>query len=459
MSLQGGGVAPRVAVISLGCAKNVADTDLLAGQLLREGLRITPEIDAADAVVVNTCAFLTAAQQESIEAILAIAQHKRTRPECRLIVAGCLSQRHGAALIQEIPEIDLVVGPGEIHSLASHLADLIARGPDGDPRTRLGGLDRVEEDWEIRVVSGSRHSAYVKISDGCDRACSFCLIPVLRGRNRSRRRESIVREVRHLAAGGVREVNLVAQESTAYGTDLYGRSCLAELLRELDSIQGLRWIRLLYAHPSSWNDALYACFRDLGHLCRYVDLPIQHVSAPMLRRMHRPGARSTRKLLDRLREEIPGVAVRTTLMAGFPGETDAEFDEMLSFVREYEFDQLGVFAFSPEEGTEAAILPGQVPAAVRAERRRRLLETQREISRARNRRSLGKQLTLLVDEPDRRGGWIARHEKQAPEVDGITRLEGTPSLALEPGSFIEGIVTSAGTYDLEARPAMGQEVV
>ncbi len=446
----------RVALVTLGCAKNIADSDLLAGQIIHEGIAITSGPEDADAIIVNTCAFLTASQRESIEAILSLCAQKR--PDSRLVVVGCLAQRHGEALLREIPEIDLLVGPGEVHALASRLRPLIERGIDGAPRVELGGMDRVTEKWDLRVVSAGSHSAYVKISEGCDRACSFCVIPALRGRHRSRSRESIGREVRRLAAAGVAEFNLVAQESTAYGIDRYGRPLLSELLKDLDRIPGVRWIRLLYAYPATWTDDLTECVRDLPRVCRYVDLSIQHVAAAVLRRMHRPGPSRTRRLLDRLRERIPGVAIRTTLLTGFPGETEADFEELLAFVDSFRFDHLGVFAFSAEEGTRAARMQGLLPAKVREERRRRLMTAQRKVSAELNRSRVGERRTLLIDSAGPNGGWIARHEGQAPEVDGVTKLEATGERTLGPGQFCDAIIRAAGIYDLRARVLTKEEI-
>ncbi len=449
--------APRAAIVTLGCAKNQADTDLLAGQLLREGVEIVGESATADAILINTCAFLTASQEESIEAILELAQGKREKPGQKLIVLGCLSQRHGESLLEEIPEIDWIVGPGEVHDIAGRVRTMVLGNGEGRRGANLGGLDRVEERWDIRVVANHPHSAYVKISEGCDRTCSFCVIPSLRGRNRSRSRESILREARTLVASGVRELNLVAQESTAYGADLHGRPALADLLRELDSVPGIGWIRLHYAYPATWRSDLFACFRECEHLVPYIDMPIQHISDRILRDMRRPGAARTRRLLERIRREIPSVSVRTTLIAGYPGETSEQFEELLAFVREYGFDHLGVFAYSREDGTRAATRADQIPVLERRNRRSRLLAAQREISRRRGQEMIGRRLRLLIDAPHPRGGWIARHAGQAPEVDGITVVRGRMLPALAPGQFVESIVTSAAAYDLVARPVTGTE--
>lgn len=448
--------APQVHIVTLGCAKNIADTDLLAGQLIRSGFEIVPAAAEADAIVVNTCAFLAASQKESVDAILELASLKDARGEedpLRLVVAGCLPQRHGAGLLEEIPEIDLLVGPGEIHSIAAHLEKLIRSGPNGDGRIRLGGMDSVEERWDIRVVSGSRHSAFVKVSEGCDRACSFCVIPSLRGKNRSRSRESIVSEVRALVQNGVREVNLVAQELTAYGTDIYGRPSLAQLLRDLDACDGLEWIRTLYTYPSNWDEDLIAAYRDLARVCRYVDMPVQHISEAVLRRMRRPGGERTRRLLDRLRTAIPDLAFRTTLITGFPGERDEDFEELLAFVRGYRFDHLGVFAFSPEPGTSAADLDGQLPARLRKERRARILAAQREVSLQRNRARIGSQVRVMIDTSGPGRASLGRHAQQAPEVDGITRLRTPRGKEFAPGDMIDAVVMGAGVYDLVAEPA------
>ena len=261
-----------------------------------------------------------------------------------------------------------------------------------------------------------------------------------------------------LARSGVLEVNLVAQELTAYGTDIYGAAGLADLLRDLDAVEGLRWIRLLYAYPSTWTRDLFTCLKELPRLCRYIDMPIQHVSPRILRLMRRPGPVRTRQILERLRREVPDLAVRTTLITGFPGETNEEFEELLAWVRDYGFDHLGVFAFSPEEGTPAAALPGQLPASLRRERRDRILATQRDVSKGRNRARIGRRVELLIEAEHPRGGWISRHEGQAPEVDGKTRLLDAADRGFAVGEMVDGVVMSAGVYDLVARPRSEEEV-
>ncbi len=446
-----------VAIVTLGCAKNVADTDLLAGQLLASGIRVIPEPDRADAILINTCAFLTSSQEESIETILSLAEAKRTAPPARLVVIGCLAQRHGASLLEEIPEIDLLVGPGEIHSLAPRLRTLL-RGKKNGSRLHLGGMESVEERWELRVVSEHCHTAYVKISEGCDRSCSFCVIPHLRGRHRSRSREGIVREVRALAKAGVREVNLVAQELTAYGIDLYGRPSLPALLADLNEIERIEWIRLLYTYPTQWSDDLIAAIRELPRVVPYVDLPIQHVDEEILRAMRRPPFEKTRRLLERIREEIPGVAVRSTLITGFPGEGEPQFESLLDFVSRYRFDALGVFPYSPEPGTPAVDLPDAVDERVRIERSEEVLARQMDVSLARNRARIGQNVRLLLDATDGMGDWTGRHAGQAPEVDGVTHLRDGPDGTLRPGVFVEAVITAAEAYDLTARLGATREI-
>ncbi|MDM7914360.1 MAG: 30S ribosomal protein S12 methylthiotransferase RimO [Candidatus Eisenbacteria bacterium] len=442
---------PKIAVVTLGCAKNLADTDLLAGQILNQGIAIAADPSEADAIIVNTCAFLTASQRESIDTILEMAEHKRVRPGRRLIVVGCLAQRHGGDLMREIPEIDMIVGPGEVHSLAPRLRSLLDEGPDGD-RIHLGGFDRVEERWDLRVVSQLSHSAYVKISEGCDRTCAFCVIPALRGPHRSRSLESIVEEARRLAGSGVRELNLVAQELTAWGADLDGKPSLPRLLEALNEVEGVRWIRLLYAYPSPWTADLIRCFRDLPRLAPYLDMPIQHVSERILRRMRRPPFGSTVRLLERFRAEVPGIALRTTLISGFPGETQEEHEEMLAFVRSFGFDHLGVFAYSTEEGTVAGAMEGQLPLRLREQRRRGILAAQREASVRRHVAWKGRRVEVLLDRSEKPGVWVGRHAGQAPEVDGVTRLRAGDGWSPRAGEFVEAEVVSAGPYDLSARP-------
>lgn len=450
------GESPSIAFITLGCPKNLVDSERMAGGLARAGFRLTGEVEQAEIAVVNTCAFLTASQQESIEAILDVARYKDEGRLRALIVTGCLPERHGDAVMEEIPEIDYLLGPGTLHELPAVAAGLLdgalGRG------SRLGALDRLEPEWEPRVLSGMHHSAYLKISEGCDHRCSFCIIPRLRGRHRSRPPAEIEAEARQLAAAGVRELTLVAQDTTAYGLDLGGEESLDRLLDRLDAIDGLRWVRLLYTYPRGWTDRLLERFGRLSKLVPYVDIPIQHAAGPVLRRMARGlDWDRTHALLRKIRAAAPEMVLRTTVITGFPGETDEDHGFLLRALREFEFDHLGAFAYSTEDGTPAGAMAGQLPEEVREERRRAVLEQQRGIALRRNRSRIGRRLEVLIDrlEPER-GIARGRFSGQAPEIDGEVilpyRSAGADGTTIRTGSFVSARVRGAGPYDLIASP-------
>jgi ribosomal protein S12 methylthiotransferase len=452
---------PAVSLVALGCPKNLVDSEVLLGSLHQAGFRVVARPEEADLVIVNTCAFLTAAQEESIETILRLARLKEEGNLRHLVVAGCLAQRHGLAVLEELPEVDYLLGPGELASVVEVVRGLI----DGDlPRGgRLGGLDRPGLDWRARVLSGQRHAAYLKISEGCSRSCAFCIIPRLRGPHRSRAAEEIVAEAERLASAGVRELTLVAQDTTAYGLDLPGGPTLDGLLERLDRVAGLRWLRLLYTYPGRWNRRLVEAFARLEKLVPYVDIPIQHAADGVLRRMGRGcDWATTEKLLLELRTSVPGMVLRTTVLTGFPGETEEEFEFLLRALRDFEFDHLGAFAFSREEGTPAAGLPGQVAPEVAEERRDRVLLQQRGVSLRRNRARIGEELEVLLDAVEvEKGIAVGRWAGQAMEIDGRVLVplrrhaSGAagdevpgPPMALVPGEMVRVRVRGAGPYDL-----------
>jgi len=442
--------ARTISVVTLGCPKNLADSESMLGQLHRAGYRMSGDPAEAELVVVNTCAFLTASQEESIATILEMAKLKETGRLERLVVAGCLAQRHGASLLDEIPEIDFLIGPGTISQVVDVAAGLLGGGLERG--ARLGGLDAIDFDWEPRVISGSRRTAYLKISEGCNNTCTFCIIPQLRGKHRSRSIEDIEREARRLVESGIEELVVIAQDTTSYGLDLYGKFSLDRLLERLDSIAGVRWIRLLYTYPRYWTDELVACFGRLERLTLYVDMPIQHASDPVLRRMKRGmGWARTSDLLQRLRA-IPQMVLRSTVITGFPGETEADVEALLAALREVEFDHLGAFAYSTEDSTPAGAMEEQLPEEVRAERRDRVLTQQRAISLRRNRARVRQAVEVLVESVDLEQGMArGRWQGQAPEIDGETRLvwsAGTPPPAV--GEFVPARVRAAGPYDLVA---------
>ncbi len=427
--------ARSAAVILLGCPKNQVDTEVALGSLARAGWRIVTDPARADLIVITTCAFLGSAVRESEAVIERTLRLKRARADLKVAVGGCLVQRFGEELARRFPEVDLWVG---IDALADipRLLRLRARSfYCAEPRA-------VAPAGAARLLSTPRHFAYLKIADGCDNRCSYCLIPSIRGRLRSRPAEAILEEARGLARLGARELVLVAQDTTAWGSDRAGRPGLADLLCRLGRIRGIGWLRLMYAHPAHVDDRLLDEFRANPKLCRYLDLPVQHVADRILKKMNR---RCTRRDIERVLERaraVDGMRLRTTVIVGFPGETDREFEELLGFVRAARFDRLSAYAYSAEPGTAAAALPGQVPARVKRERLAELMRAQARISRANLRRLVGSELTALVDQPG-----IGRTEWDAPEVDGTVRLEGRPARA---GAFVRCRVTRSSTHDLAA---------
>jgi ribosomal protein S12 methylthiotransferase len=433
-------------MLSLGCPKNLVDGEVMLGKLRDAGYRLVADAAQADVIVVNTCAFIDRAKQESVDSILEMAREKETGRARRLVVTGCLAQRYDADLRREIPEIDATLGTGQV--------DDIVRAVSGEA-TSLGGSPAaptwVYDHTAPRVLSTPPWLAYVKISEGCDYTCSFCIIPRLRGRHRSRSVEDIVAEVRSLAARGVREVVLVAQDSTRYGRDHGVRDGLAYLLRRLGRVDGIRWIRVMYAYPSTLTDPVLDAMASEEKVVKYVDIPLQHASETVLKRMKRPTGRGNlRGIVERIRERIPGVAVRTSFIVGFPGETEEDFGRLLEFVEAARFDNVGVFTFSDEEGTSSFDLPGRVPAHTKESRRRKLMALQKRISLRRNRARVGERALVLIEgtHPDSDLLLRGRTAAQAPEIDGQVIVNDGDA---EPGSFVTCEVTEAHPYDLVGR--------
>jgi ribosomal protein S12 methylthiotransferase len=435
-------------MVSLGCPKNRVDTEIMLGRLESGGHQLVDSPDAADAIVVNTCGFIDAAKEESIDTILEMASYK-AEGSCRtLVVTGCLTQRYPDEIATEIPEIDHILGSADIDKLAGALAD---RG-----RRALPVIDVSETPSEIydhnnpRVITGQPHTTYLKIAEGCDRPCAFCIIPKLRGAQRSRSVESLVAEARRLAAGGVRELNLIAQDLTRYGVDRSEKPTLAALLRELSAIDELDWIRLHYTYPTAFTDELIEAIASAPNVLPYIDVPLQHIDDTVLKRMRRGhSARITFELVDRLRAAIDDLVLRTTFIVGHPGETDEAFERLADFVRDAAFDRVGVFTYSTEPGTVSAMLPHRVAPEVAAGRRDHLMEIQRGISRAKHEAMVGAELEVLVDgisdesELLLQGRWWG----QAPEIDGSVYLtDGTAPI----GSLVKARVTTASDYDLAA---------
>ncbi len=465
----------KVGLVSLGCPKNLVDSEVMLGLAERAGHTLTSDAEDADVLVVNTCAFIDSAKQESVDTILEMARHKTSGACRRLIVTGCLAERYRDELQAQIPEIDAVLGTGEVPAIVGAIAGAAsgagvapvtfhratrgpaAPGPGHPPRApgpRHPAPDYIYDADTPRVFATPRHYAYIKVAEGCDYACAFCIIPTLRGHYRSRPAASIVREAQQLAARGVKELLLVSQDTTFYGIDRGERGALARLLRELNAVPGLEWIRLLYLYPTTIDDDTLAAMAECQKVCRYVDLPLQHASDSILRRMKRPGARAQyERLLARIRERVPGVALRTTFIVGFPGETEADVDTLCEFVREQQFDSVGVFTYSHEDGTSAYTFEDDVPAAAKAARRRRVMALQKAIVAGRQRAMVGRRVRLLVDGPaDHELVLRGRLAGQAPDIDAVVFLTDCDPSSYRAGDLIEVEIVSAREYDLVARP-------
>jgi ribosomal protein S12 methylthiotransferase len=435
----------RVGLVSLGCPKNLVDSEVMLGRLQARGHQLVPDAQDADVIVVNTCAFIDRAKQESIDTILEMAREKETGRARRLVVTGCLAQRYDQELRREIPEIDASLGTGQVED--------IVRAVEGEGTSVDADVTPtwVYDHVAPRVMTTAGHTAYLKISEGCDYTCSFCIIPTLRGKHRSRAPEDVVAEARALAERGVKELVLIAQDSTRYGLDRGLRDGLAPLLRALGAVDGIQWIRVMYAYPATMSDRILDAIAEVPQVVKYVDMPLQHASDAVLQRMKRPTGRGNlRGMVERVRQRVPGVAFRTSFIVGFPGETDAEFDELLAFVREAEFDHLGVFTFSDEEGTTSFDLPGRVAPGVKERRRRKLLAEQKRISTRRNRRRVGERLPVLVEGLHEDSDLLLRGRlaTQAPDIDGGVIINDGTALA---GTFVTCEVTEAHPYDLVAR--------
>jgi ribosomal protein S12 methylthiotransferase len=434
-------------MVSLGCPKNLVDGEVMLGRLQGAGYELVADARQADVVVVNTCAFIDRAKQESVDAILEMAREKETGRAKRLVVTGCLSQRYDEELRREIPEIDATLGTGQVDDILRAVSGEATSLADAEPGLPTWVYDHTSP----RILSTPSWLAYVKISEGCDYTCSFCIIPTLRGTHRSRNVEDIVAEARALAARGVREIVLVAQDSTRYGLDHGIRDGLAYLLRRLGRIDGIRWIRIMYAYPATLSDPILEAIASEEKVVKYVDIPLQHASESVLRRMKRPtGKGNLLGMIERIRARVPGVAIRSSFIVGFPGETEADYEELLAFVEAGQFDNVGVFTFSDEEGTTSFGLPDRVPAKTKERRRRRLMSLQKRISTRKNRRRVGERLEVLVEGTHEDTDLLLRGRTaaQAPEIDGQVLINDGVA---EAGTFVTCEVTEAHPYDLVAR--------
>lgn len=472
---------PKIGMISLGCAKNLVDAEIMLGSVLQHGMEITSRSEDADVLVVNTCAFIDSAKEESIDAILEAHQQRglNKRPDQKLIVSGCMSQRFARELHNELPEVDAFIGLDQVGELGAIVQKVLRKRPasNAGPSTsnsvgsKLGvGGSRFDvsdlafsddrptyiPDYDTpRFRLTPAHTAYVKIAEGCNHPCSFCVIPQMRGKHRSRKPESVLAEIRALASEGVREFNLISQDTTYYGMDLWDVKAgprqpvdsnrgptLVSLLRNIQQIEGEFWVRLLYTHPAHWSDELIESIAECDKVARYIDIPLQHIDESMLGRMRRETSRAhIEDLIHKLRDGIPGVALRTTFIVGFPGETDAEFETLLDFIRRSRFERLGIFKYSQEEGSRAASMPHQVPAKIKNARYRAAMAMQQSIAHDLARKKIGSELKLLVDQPH-----IARSEADAPDVDTRVVLSEPARV----GEFVWRTIKASRGYDLLA---------
>ncbi|MGC1679444.1 MAG: 30S ribosomal protein S12 methylthiotransferase RimO [Candidatus Binataceae bacterium] len=440
----------KVHLLTLGCPKNLADSELMLGALTQAGFEITLDPEDAQILVVNTCAFIEAAKKESLDAIMDAAEVKHRGAGKRLVVAGCLSQRYSEELREKLPEVDVFVGTGNFLDLPELLRR--TESPEARAMPYPGAAHLLPRATAPRVKTGNFFTSYLKISEGCNHTCAFCIIPKIRGRHESRPIDDLVAEARALADGGVRELNLIAQDLTAYGRDLERSASLAALLRELSTVEELHWIRLLYCYPNFVTDELLDTIAELPTVVKYIDIPLQHADDAMLRAMRRErSGAALYKLLERIRARIPGVVLRTSFIVGFPGETDAAYGRLVDFVREIEFDRVGVFTYSREENTAAFDLPEQLPERVKRDRRAALMEAQAAISLKKNRGLVGREVEVLVEGPlpGRATRLRGRTSGQAPDIDGSVFLKGEA----EPGEFVHARIEKALSYDLHARVA------
>jgi ribosomal protein S12 methylthiotransferase len=442
------GYLKKLGVVSLGCAKNLVDTEIMLGQLLREGWELTTDYSTAELILVNTCGFIQNAKTESIEQILAMAEYKKPGVgNCHyLAVAGCLVQRYAAELAAGFPEVDYWIGLGEIGEINAKIAESQLKKL---PELKAPFLN--ESDLP-RFSATLKHTAYLKIAEGCDHRCSYCAIPVIKGGFRSRSPEAIVREAKRMVRSGVREINLIAQDLTMYGRDLAPRTNLRTLLEELIATARPQWIRLLYAYPSGIDQALLELIAREPSLCKYLDLPLQHINARLLKLMNRPDSpERLREKLGMIREIVPGIVLRTTLIVGFPSETTAEFAELLQFVRTARFEHLGVFSYSREEQTAAYAMRPQVTTAIKEKRRHMLLQAQQAISAAWLAKRIGRSEAVLVDHLLAGGRAVGRSQALAPDIDGVIYLEGYRGA---PGEIVQCRVTGSDQYNLFATVAI-----
>ena len=441
---------PKVGFVSLGCPKNLVDSEVMMGLLARDGYELTPRADEADILVVNTCSFIESAQKESIDTILEMAEHKKFGAAKKLIVAGCLVERYRDQILEQVPEVDAVVGTGEVERILEAVHGDLRVLPAAPPAF-------LYHDLTPRILTTPKHAAYIKIAEGCDHPCTFCIIPQLRGKFRSRRFESVVREAENLAAAGTREITLIGQDTTSYGEDLGLRDGLAQLLAALANVDELLWVRFLYAYPNRVTQNLLDTLAAHPRLAKYMDMPLQHASRNMLARMKRGShGDAFLKLLERIRGTIPGVSLRTSFIVGFPGEIESDFDELCDFVREGQFDWLGVFEYSDVDNANSFALDGKVDPEVITDRRNRLMAVQKKISREKLKTWKGCSEIALIEGPSKDNPlvWEARLQGMAPEIDGklyLTDIELSDGRFADTGDAARVEITKTDAYDLIGR--------
>lgn len=434
----------KILFVSLGCDKNLVDSEMMLGMLQEKGFSFTDDEAEADIVVVNTCCFIGDAKEESINTLLEMAQLKENGQIKALIAAGCLAQRYKEEIQKEIPEVDAIVGTTAIDSIVAAVEEVL----EGRKSNHYADLNAKPVTGKKRIVTTGGHFAYLKIAEGCNKRCTYCIIPKVRGNYRSVPIENLLKEASKLAEGGVKELILVAQETTLYGVDLYGEKSLPKLLHELAQITGIYWIRILYCYPEEITEDLIRVIKEEPKVCNYLDIPIQHASDRILRRMGRKTDQADlRRIIGKLREEIPDICLRTTLITGFPGETQEDFEELLDFVDEMEFDRLGVFPYSQEEDTPAAEMEDQIPEEIKVERQSQVMELQQEIAFEKAEDMVGRVLTVMVEgKITDEDAYVTRTYRDAPNVDGYLFLNTTATLMT--GDFVKVLVTDSNEYDL-----------
>jgi len=446
--------------VSLGCAKNLVDSEVMLGSLLRDGMQVTRDAQEADVVIVNTCGFIEGSKKESIDAILKANELRETGNCKALIMAGCLTQRYPKDLQKELPEVDAIVGLNEVPRIGQIVREVLARNGHEGPQLFWSGPAKYVPDYEApRFRLTPRHYAYVKIAEGCNHPCTFCSIPRIRGKHRSRAPADVVAEIRGVVTAGVREINLISQDTTFYGKDLDpqapgprdGKGMLCELLREIQRIDGDFWVRLLYTHPYHWNDELIETIAECNKVCRYMDMPLQHINDEVLKQMRREtSGKYIRDLVARIREGIPGIALRTTFIVGFPGETGGQFEELLEFIELARFERLGMFQYSQEDHTPAGTMGRQIPVKEKKKRYRMAMALQQKVSREVQGGFVGKTLRVLI-EKQANGGFVGRSHADAPEIDGTVHVTGSARV----GEFARVLITGASEYDLTGETSRG----